>query len=106
MKKFSFFSKTRREAFRKAKRNLHIPVSTQPREVVRPETESGDEEKLDTRNVRLYIFKLLGLEHHIREDKATFYSDGSKQKDHFNAGKSGGKLRAHHYFDRKNRRKK
>lgn len=104
---------TRRAAFRAAKRDNGVPVTKHPDEVIRPRTPRGDEEKLDQRNRRLYIFYIieviLGMflkkEIHIREDKKAFYGKKhGNQLDHFNSGDTlDEKLRKHHYYKRRNR---
>jgi hypothetical protein len=68
---------TRRAAFRAAKRDLGLPVTSQPNRIVKPNTEEWTKRNLDYRNRRLYIFELLlrilgfsrKRELHIREDK-------------------------------------
>ena len=92
---------SRRAAFRAAKRDSNIPVTDQPKDVILPFTNAGDEFDLDDRNVRLYIFHLLiggiVVQQLIREDKEAFYIGGdeeSNQGPHFNSGKKGGKLKA------------
>ena len=100
---------TRRAAFRAAKRDGNIPVSMQPVKVYKPPPKEEPDADLDHRNRRIYIFEvLLGLfssvvsrKYFIREDKEVEYSDGGKQMDHFNAGKSPRKLREHYYFKRR-----
>ena len=97
---------SRRAAFRAAKRDAGIPVSSHPQKVVRSQTASGKEYGLDSRNVRLYIFGIfiagVVVEFHIREDKEAFYPDGkSKQLPHFNSGEPPKKLKKHHYYRKK-----
>lgn len=102
---------TRRAAFREAKRDHGVPVGKQPDEVVRPKTSMGKKYKLDRRNRRLYIFRILvslfGFkdvdeeEIYIREDKEVIYTDGERQMEHFNAGKGNPKLKKHYYFKRR-----
>ncbi len=102
---------TRRAAFRAAKRDNGVPVGKQPYKVAKPRTPLGDDYKLDNRNRRLYIFRILvslfgfgeeeGKEVNIREDKKVFYSETEKQSEHFNAGEKGQKLRKHYYFRKK-----
>lgn len=80
---------TRRVAFREAKRDHGVPVSKQPYKVVKPNTPSGDQHKLDNRNRMLYIFRILislfgfrdteEREIPIREDKEAFYAKKDKQ---------------------------
>lgn len=102
----SYFD-TRRQAFRKAKRDNNIPGTSQPVEVLRPNTPKGNEANLDNRNRRLYIFKIIASlfgissnkEIHIREDKGVIYpEDIGNQLDHFNSGEPPAKLKKHHYF--------
>lgn len=96
---------TKRQAFRTAKRDYKIPVSSQPDETVKPNTNRGKEEKLDKRNSKLFIFKILGglfgsdKRIYMREDKPYEYPDGSKQIKHFNVGeKPPEKLKDHYNF--------
>ncbi|MCB9295560.1 MAG: hypothetical protein H6559_20905 [Lewinellaceae bacterium] len=102
---------TRRAAFREAKRDHGVPVSKQPYKVVKPNTPSGDQHKLDNRNRMLYIFRILislfgfrdteEREIPIREDKEAFYAKKDKQMEHFNAGEKDDKLRKHYYFKKR-----
>lgn len=100
----NLFFETRRQAFRSAKKDNKIPVSEQPDETVKPSTKRGDEEKLDKRNKRLFIFRInKGMfkkeeSIHIREDKPVKYEDGIEQGKHFNVGKPTKKLGDHYNF--------
>ena len=82
----------RRGAFRQAKRKLGIPVSQQPKKVIKPGTPEGDAVKptpLDSRNRRLYEFDNDNV---IRED---FSDPKTSQNQHFNYGRRNDKLRGH-----------
>lgn len=100
---------TRRAAFREAKRDHGVPVGKQPEKVIHADNKGGKNLGLDSRNKRLYIFRiLLGIfsrkkkrEVHIREDKEAFYDDGGSQDQHFNVGDNPVKLKKHYYFKRK-----
>ena len=67
---------SRRAAFRAAKRNSNIPVSSQPVETITPKSKKWKKSGLDSRNKRLYIFRIFDFfngffqekEVHIRED--------------------------------------
>ena len=115
------FYKTRRAAFRAAKRDNCVPASQHPKEVIRPNDEKWDEYGLDrTKNRSLYRFfvYLLNIltgfselkEVRIRED--TDYSYGSDdgvgdQEDHFNSGavnEHRTKLKRHHYFSKRSKK--
>lgn len=104
-RKNKFFG-TRKQAFRSAKKDNNIPVSEQPDETVKPSTPRGNEEKLDKRNKRLYIFRrnkgMFKKDERIyfREDKPTKYEDGGKQGKHFNVGKKSDKLGDHYNFEK------
>jgi hypothetical protein len=98
---------TRRAAFRAAKRDMKIPMGTQPVEVLSPNKKGWKEARLDGRNRRLYIFRLLDFffnrrrsrEIHIREDKGVTYpNDEGNQLDHFNAGHPPNKLKRHYFY--------
>jgi|GEM_PF-2424721 len=94
-------SDTRHNALRQAKIANGVPVSAQPLETIYPNTPEGRDQKLDSRNVVLYVyFNSRGQEVYIREDKAAVYGgDGSGDQDpHFNAGLDPEKLLQHHYF--------
>ncbi|GJL61328.1 MAG: hypothetical protein NPIRA03_41850 [Nitrospirales bacterium] len=99
---------TRKQAFRASKRDNKIPISMQPNEVVKPNTERGNQERLDDRNRRLYIFRLIeslfgekGRDIHIREDKEVKYPENKgNQLDHFNAGEPP-RLKKHYYYKKK-----
>lgn len=115
------YYKTRRAAFRAAKRDNGVPVSQQPMEVIRPNDEKWDEYGLDrnkNRSLYRFIVYLLNMltgfserkEVRIREDAD--YSYGSDygvgdQDDHFNSGavnERRTKLKRHHYFSKRNRK--
>ena len=98
---------TRRAAFRAAKRDMKIPMGTQPVEVLSPGKIGWEEARLDKRNRRLYIFRILDFffnrkrsrEIHIREDKSVVYpNDEGNQLDHFNAGHPPKKLKRHYFY--------
>ncbi|MEM6397667.1 MAG: RHS repeat-associated core domain-containing protein [Bacteroidota bacterium] len=93
-------SDSRSAALGEAKEANGIPRSAQPDRVIRPGTEEGDEAGLDEeRNVRQYEYtNSEGERISIREDRPVEYPDGGRQDPHFNSGKSGEKLRKHHYF--------
>ena len=104
------YFETRRQAFRAAKRDNEVPVTQQPKQVLTPPTPKGAQFELDDRNKRLYIFKrFTGLfsrkqfpDIHIREDRAASYEqDQGDQAPHFNSGPADGKLKKHHYFNRR-----
>jgi len=102
---------TRRAAFRSAKRDHGVPMGKQPDEVVEPEIYKGEKYKLDRRNRKLYIFRILislfgfkgtdEKEIFIREDKKAIYSKTEQQIEHFNAGEKSSGLKKHYYFKRK-----
>jgi hypothetical protein len=59
---------------------------------------------LDSRNVKQYEYTNgQGESISIRQDKAAGYGQRGKgdQDPHFNAGASGGKLKQHHYYEKK-----
>lgn len=104
---------TRRAAFRAAKRDLNIPKNTQPFKVMSPSQIGWNDNKMDHRNRRLYIFRIVAFlfgkrvvnEFHIREDKKVIYSGNQgNQVDHFNAGKPP-KLKKHSFFKRRRKLK-
>jgi RHS repeat-associated protein len=93
-------SATRSQALAKAKEVNGIPQSAQPDSVSKPGTPEGDAAGLDSENVRQYEYtNSRGEKISIREDKPASYPDGGSQPAHFNAGRSGEKLKQHHYFD-------
>ena len=102
----SEYYQTKRQAFRSGKKDNKIPVSKQPDETVKPNTKRGDEENLDKRNRRMFIFNIdKGMfkkdeRIYFREDKAVEYSDGSKQGNHFNVGSNSKKLGNHYYYEK------
>ena len=115
------YYKTRRAAFRAAKRDNGIPVSRQPQEVIRPNDEKWVDYNLDReKNRALYRFivyllnMLTGFferrEVRIREDTDYSYGaiDGTgDQEDHFNSGEVNAKrtkLKRHHYFSKRNKK--
>ena len=98
---------SRRAAFRAAKRDSNIPVSSQPIETITPKSKKWKKKGLDSRNKRLYIFRIFDFfkgffqekEIHIREDKAAIYTEKKgNQMEHFNAGEPPKKLKKHYYF--------
>ena len=103
---------SRRAAFRTAKRDMKIPMQKQP-DIVLSNSQSGWEAtKMDSRNNRLYIFRIIKLifgkkeldEIHFREDKAVTYSnDEGNQLDHFNIGRPPNKLKSHYFFKKRKR---
>jgi RHS repeat-associated protein len=102
-------SETSKEAFGKAKDANGIPRSQQPTKTIKPNTPEGDARGLDNRNVVEFDFTSAdGTTISIRKDKAANYNSGGKgdQPPHYNAGKSGEKLRQHHYYKDKNARNK
>ena len=98
---------SRRAAFRAAKRDSNIPVSSQPVETITPKSKKWKKSGLDSRNKRLYIFRIFDFfngffqekEVHIREDKAAIYTEEQgHQIEHFNVGEPPKKLKKHFYF--------
>lgn len=104
-KKISKIYKSRREAFREAKRDNGVSMSMQPTAVIRP-NESEKKKKwavfLDFRNIRMYIFSINDRKVYIREDKAANYNEKNGEGDqptHFNAGDDPENLKQHYYFE-------
>ena len=103
--RISLFFKTRRQAFRAAKKDNDIPVSEQPEKTIKPSTPRGDKENLDKRNKVMFIFrKRKGIFErdenvYFREDVPVEYRDGGKQGKHFNVGKKIDKLGDHYNFE-------
>jgi hypothetical protein len=104
--------RSRREAFRAAKRANGIPMSMQPIKVIRPNNyEEWKKYKLDNRNVVLYIFEIMidtvlvvtSLRIFIRQDKAANYEENGQgdQPPHFNAGQNPDNLDQHYYYEEK-----
>jgi hypothetical protein len=104
--RLSKYFETRRQAFRSAKKDNDIPVGEQPEETIKPFTPRGEEEKLDKRNRRLYIFRkdggMFNMDErvYIREDAPAKYEDGGEQGKHFNVGKKTDKLGDHYNFEK------
>ena len=91
-------SATSKEAFGKAKEANGIPRSAQPNKTIKPNTPGGKAAGLDSRNTRQHEFtNSKGEKISIRQDKAAKYNSGGKgdQSNHYNAGKSGEKLKQH-----------
>ena len=94
-------SETEKEAYGKAKEANGIPRSKQPERTIKPDTPEGRKAGLDSRNVRQDEFiNSKGEKISIRKDKPARYNDGGKgdQGPHFNGGKSGEKLKNHHFY--------
>lgn len=95
-------------AFRAAKRYSKIPVSKQPTEVIKKNTARWKEERLDDRNIKLYIFEkirnLFGTPEEagirIRQDKEAIYAENAgKQGPHFNIiANLFGKIKKHFFY--------
>lgn len=101
---------SRRAAFRAAKRDSKIPMRNQPAKVLSSSQPGWEDSKMDSRNGRLYIFKLFRMlfgkreedEIHFREDKPVKYRDDKgNQLGHFNTGRPPGKLKNHYFFKKK-----
>jgi|GEM_PF-6878195 len=87
-------SSTAKEAFGKAKEAEGIPTSQQPdKQRMTPDTQTG-------KPLRTYDFKnSKGERITIRRDNARKYgspNEAGDQKPHYNSGKTGEKLKAHH----------
>jgi HNH/Endo VII superfamily nuclease toxins len=91
---------TRKQAFRRAKRQNDIPTTKQPDRTIKPGTPDGNAAGLlPGKNLRQYEFtNSKGNKVNIREDAPTTYPDGGSQGPHFNSGPAGGKLKGHHYY--------
>lgn len=105
---------SRRAAFRAAKRDMEIPVHKHPNKVLSSSQPGWDNTKMDGRNNRLYIFKIIRMifgkpeedEIHFREDKPTHYTnDQGNQDGHFNTGRPPVKLKNHYFFKNRKARK-
>lgn len=95
---------SRNAALREAKAANDVPLSAQPDTTIKPGTPEGKKAGLDDRNVVQYEYtNSKGEKISIREDKPATYPEGGagNQGAHFNSGKSGEKLKEHHYFDSK-----
>lgn len=101
---------SRREAFRAAKRDLDIPMQKHPTKVLSSSHPGWEDTKMDKRNSRLYIFKIIRMifgkpeedEIHFREDKPVSYDhDEGNQPGHFNTGRPPEKLRNHYFFGKR-----
>jgi RHS repeat-associated protein len=89
-------SKTSKEAFNKAKDQNGVPRSQQPDKTVKVK-ENGT-----NTNLREHQYtNSKGEKVSIRKDNAKKYGDGGKgdQGNHYNAGKTGRKLKQHHNYD-------
>jgi hypothetical protein len=101
---------SRKAAFRGAKRDMNVPMCKQPFKVLHTSQPGWKDTGMDTRNSRMYIFKLFRMifgkreedEIHIREDKPVQYPQNEgNQPSHFNTGRPPGKLRNHYFFKKK-----
>jgi hypothetical protein len=87
-------SRTAKQAFNKAKDQNGIPRSQQPKsQYMTPDTKTG-------KPLRTYDFtNSKGELKTIRKDNPVTYPDGGKQGPHYNAGKTGNKLKQHHNYE-------
>jgi RHS repeat-associated protein len=92
-------SDTKKEAFNKAKDQNGIPRSTQPDRTIKVDEVSKG--KPTGKKLREYQYtNSKGEKVSIRKDNKTTYPEGGQgdQGDHYNAGKTGEKLKQHHTY--------